>query len=449
MNAELRYLESLQGSGIRPGLERMRTFLRAAGNPERSAAAILIAGTNGKGSTAATLASILTSAGYRTGLYTSPHLVTIRERWRLDREDAPMPELRSSIRELQRLHAATKTAPTYFEALTILAFLLFRASEREVSVLEVGMGGRLDATNVVRPLASVITPIDFDHTEWLGSSLRAIAREKAGIIHRGSIAVVSEQKPEALETIARRATRAGAPLHRLPREVRLTRLHTERAGVSFTFETDEETFRLRSPLSGEHQVENVALAARTAQLLSRSLGRITPVSIVSGVETTRWRGRLERFELGEGRTVWVDGAHNPHAIRTIAPWVDRHVPRPRTLVFGVLREKNLDEMAAAIVPLFDEVIVTEPDSERAIDARAAAARIESLRGGRRVRAIGDPRRALRAAIEQSPHVVVCGSLYLAGEAIALLDRITPEPHATEPERPAPPRAAGSSRPRRA
>lgn len=446
MNAELRYLESLQGSGIRPGLERMRAFLRAAAHPERAAAAILVAGTNGKGSTAAALASIFHRAGYRTGLYTSPHLVSIRERWQIDGEEIPMAALRGAIRELRRLERSAGMAPTYFEALTILAFLLFRETGCEVSVLEVGMGGRLDATNVVRPAASVITPVDFDHREWLGSSLRAIAREKAGIIHRGSVAVVSDQAPEVLETLARRAGRAGAPLHLLHDEVRIESLRAGSGGISFTMEAGGVSLRLRSSLAGAHQARNLALAARTAQLLAPRFERLTPGAIAAGIASARWRGRLERFDLGKGRSVWVDGAHNPHAIRTIAPWIDRYVPRPRTLVFGVLREKSVDEMAAGIVPLFDEVIFTEPGSERALGAREGAARIASL--SVRVRAIASPRRALRAAMESSPSVLVCGSLYLAGESIAALDRII---RAREGERkegpPSTPGAPRSSAPR--
>ncbi len=175
---ELRWLDALQGSGIRPGLSRMRAMLRAADRPEKSVPAVLVAGTNGKGSTASTLASILTSAGCRTGLYTSPHLVRLEERWRIDGEPVTREHLREAVRQLRSVSDRAGIVPTYFEALTLLAFLLFRTLECDLSVLEVGMGGRLDATNVVRPLASIITMIDLDHCEFLGSTQAAIARER-------------------------------------------------------------------------------------------------------------------------------------------------------------------------------------------------------------------------------------------------------------------------------
>ncbi|HEY0593937.1 MAG TPA: folylpolyglutamate synthase/dihydrofolate synthase family protein [Thermoanaerobaculia bacterium] len=420
MTHELAYLDSLQGSGIRPGLGRMRMFLRAAGNPHRRFPSVLVAGTNGKGSTAATLASILTAAGYRTALYTSPHLVSIRERWIVDRQPVAAAPLRAAIRRLRAAHQQLGFAPTYFEALTLIAFLLFEDLGVDVAVLEVGMGGRLDATNVVRPLASLITPIGLDHTEWLGTTIARVAREKAGIIHRGAIALTSADDPAALRVIAARAAKVGARLHRLDREVTIERLRTGVDGISFAYRSRGATLRLRSPLAGEHQADNVALAARAAELLARRFPRIDARAIAAGVAATRWRGRLERFELA-GAQVWVDGGHNPHALRRVAAFVERHVPEPRALVFGVLREKDFEEMAAILVPLFDAVILTEPDSDRAVPARGAKAALAPMFPA--VRAIRSPRAAIRAAMEAAPAVLVCGSLYLAGEAIAFLDGV--------------------------
>ncbi len=418
MTDELAYLDSLQGSGIRPGLGRMRMFLRAAGNPHRRFRSILVAGTNGKGSTAATLASILTAAGYRTALYTSPHLVTIRERWIIDREPVAAAPLRAAIRRLRAIDEGVGISPTYFEALTLIAFLLFADLGVDLAVLEVGMGGRLDATNVVRPLAALVTPIGLDHTEWLGTTIAKIAREKAGVIHRGAIAVTSADDPAALRAIGGRAAAVGVTLHRLGREVAIERLRGGADGVSFTYRSRRGAMRLRSPLAGEHQASNVALAARAAELLTSQLPRIDRRAIERGVAATRWRGRLERFAIGRAE-VWVDGGHNPHALHRVAGFVAAHIPRPRALVFGVLREKDYEEMAAILFPLFDVVIFTEPASERAVSARSAkqtlAPRFPFLR------AIRSPRAAIRAAIEAAPAVLVCGSLYLAGEAIAYLD----------------------------
>lgn len=421
MNEELRYLDSLQGSGIRPGLGRMRRFLRAAGHPERAFPSVLVAGTNGKGSTAATLASILHRSGYRTGLYVSPHLVSIRERWILDGAMVPAGQLRETIRELRRLGRVCGVTPTYFEALTLLAFLLFRDSGREVAVLEVGMGGRLDATNVVDPLAALITPIGLDHTEWLGPTIGEIAREKAGIIHPGTIAVTALQDRAASSAIRKASRAARVALHEMAKEVVIGSPRAGAEGVSFTFSSEGGRARIRSPLSGAHQIGNVALAVRAAELLAPALPRISRSAIAAGAELTRWRGRLERFDLGDS-TVWVDGAHNAHALAQIAPWIRKHVPAPRTLVFGVLKEKDFEEMAGIVVPLFDAVIVTEPSSERAVPAREAALRLEA-RFGPTVRAVPNPRRAVRAAVAAGGPVVVTGSLYLAGDAIAVLDSI--------------------------
>src|SRR5947199_7154312 len=190
---ELQWLDSLQGSGIRPGLARMRALLRALGRPERAVPSVVVAGTNGKGSTSATLASIIVESGYRAALYTSPHLVELRERWMIAGTAIDDALLTHSIALLQRAAADSGITPTYFEALTLIAFIAFREARCDAAVLEVGMGGRLDATNVVRPLAALITPIGLDHTEFLGNTLREVASEKAGVIHRGTIVLTTNR----------------------------------------------------------------------------------------------------------------------------------------------------------------------------------------------------------------------------------------------------------------
>lgn len=441
MNAELRYLESLMASGIRPGLGRMRAFLSAVGRPERSVPAVLVAGTNGKGSTAATLSSICRAAGYRTGLYTSPHLVSIRERWQLDGEPVGMRELRDAIARLRDAESKFEITPTYFEALTLVTFILFEREKREIAILEVGMGGRLDATNVVRPIASVITSIGLDHTEWLGTTIRAIAREKAGIIHRGAVAVTSVRDETALAVIEKRADRLDVPFHPLHRECRISRISADENGLAFTLETPDGRLRIESSLAGRHQVENVALAARAAELIRPRFRRLERKTIIRGIAATRWRGRLERFAIGDS-SVWVDGAHNPQAAECVAAFVEQTLPRPRTLVFGILRDKHYDAMADRLFPLFDRIILTEPDSERALDARAALAHF-SARFDARMVAVPRPRNALVKALGRKGTVLVCGSLYLAGEAIATLDRL-----AGRDEKRLSPRAArASSRPR--
>jgi dihydrofolate synthase/folylpolyglutamate synthase len=396
MFSPLNWLDSLQGSGIRPGLGRIRALLRSLGRPERAYRSVVIAGTNGKGSTSAMLASILSASGFRTGFYTSPHLVDLRERWQIGGAMIDPALLDGCIERLQ--HAADRIAitPTYFEALTIIAFIAFAAAECEIAVLEVGMGGRLDATNVVRPIAAVITPVDIDHTEFLGTTIRKIAAEKAGIIHRGAIVLTSNHDPVVLDVLRRRA---------------------ERFGNRFVVVSEEHD----TPLAGAFQRRNAGLAVRTARELMPLLPRITEESIERGARETRWRGRLEQLDV-EGKEIWIDGCHNAHAARTIAPFLNAHVPRPRLLVVGIMADKNVEDVARTLFPLFDTIVATEPYPPRS----APASRLVALANAMEIPSFADPdpRNAfLRAMASDARGVVVTGSLYLAGAAIEWFDRV--------------------------
>jgi len=390
--APLLWLDSLQGSGIRPGLGRMRALLRALGRPERACPAIIVAGTNGKGSTSATLASILVASGYRTGLYTSPHLVDIRERWMIN---GAMIEEEALALAIERLRAASERVaitPTYFEALTLLAFIAFDDARCELMVLEVGMGGRLDATNVVRPLVALITPIGIDHTEFLGNTIRKIAAEKAGVIHRGTIVLTTNDDPRVLEVLRRRAAQFDNPFHII-------------------------TKRHSTLLAGAFQERNAALAVAAAEELRPQLTRITTKSIERGVASTQWRGRLERIER-DGRQIWIDGGHNTHAIAAILPFIAEHVPTPRLLVFGIMSDKDIDSVTGMLFPLFDRIIATEPYAPRS----ESAERLAQLAGANGI-AEPDPARAIERALAASERsIVIAGSLYLAGAAIEYFDQ---------------------------
>ena len=389
MSANRVWLESLQGSGIRPGLGRMRAILRALRHPERAYRSIIVAGTNGKGSTSATLASILTAAGHRTGLYTSPHLVDMRERWMINGRTIDKVQLDGSIDLLRRTSQKIRILPTYFEALTLIAFIVFRDVGCELAVLEVGMGGRLDATNVVRPIAALITPIGFDHTEFLGTTLRKIAAEKAGIIHRGATVLTTNDAPPVVGVLRRRA---------------------EKFGNRFIVVREEHA----TPLRGDFQRRNVALAVRTA----RELG-VDEESIARGVAQTQWRGRLERIDFG-GKTIWVDGFHNAHAAAAVAPFIEENLPPPRLLVFGMMRDKAIDAVARTLFPLFECVIATEPYPPRSADADdlAAVARAMNVES----KTERQPSRALALAMRSPQHsVFIGGSLYLAGAAVEYFD----------------------------
>jgi len=381
----LAYLDSLQNSGIRPGLSRIRAMLRALGHPERAYESIIVAGTNGKGSTSAMIASILRQAGRRVGFYTSPHLVDIRERWEIDGTMIDPALLDASIEELRGAAERIGITPTYFEALTIIAFIAFARAKCDIAVLEVGMGGRLDATNVVKPIAAVITPIGFDHTEYLGNTIRKIAFEKAGVIHRGAIALTSNDDPVILDVLRRRAAKFGSEL--------------------IVVDGEHET-----PLGGAFQRRNAALAVATA----RAVG-INDATIERGVKNTRWRGRLEHLRV-RGKDVWIDGAHNAHAARAIAPFI-ASMPRPRTLVFGIMRDKDVADVIATLFPLFDEIIATEPYPPRSVSAAELATQTNVV-------AEADPEAALERTLRSAaPAIFVGGSLYLAGAAIAFFDKI--------------------------
>jgi dihydrofolate synthase/folylpolyglutamate synthase len=383
----LDWLDSLQGSGIRPGLARMRALLRAVGNPQHAVPAIIVAGTNGKGSTSAMLASILTASGKRTAHYTSPHLVELRERWTIDGRNIDATLLDDCIVTMQDAATRTGITPTYFEALTLIAFIAFARAQCEIAVLEVGMGGRLDATNVVRPIAAVITPVGMDHMEYLGDTLRAIAREKAGVIHRGAIVLTTNDDPIVLDVIRKRAAQFDGRL------------------IHVTEEHD-------SPLAGAFQRRNAALAMRTA----RELG-IEEEAIARGVAGTRWRGRLEHIEHA-GKQIWIDGGHNAHAVAQTAPFFDAHVSRPRLLVFGIMSDKDVQPVTARLFPLFDRIIATEPYPPRSVKADSFA---DSCAGAL---AIPNPDDAFRAALDAPErNIVITGSLYLAGAAIAFFDKI--------------------------
>ncbi len=373
----------------------MRALLRALGRPERAYRSIIVAGTNGKGSTSATLASILVEAGYRAGLYTSPHLVDLRERWMIGGATIDDALLTHSIALLQRAAVDSGITPTYFEALTLIAFIAFREAESDVAVLEVGMGGRLDATNVVRPIAALITPIGFDHVEYLGTTIRQIAAEKGGIIHRGAITLTTNREPLIVDVLRRRA---------------------EKFDNRFSVVEEEHD----TPLTGDFQRRNAALAVRAAEELRGVLPKITPASIERGVQATRWRGRLERMSIS-GKDVWIDGCHNAHAIAAVAPFIAAHIAPPRTLVFGIMGDKDVADVARTLFPHFVQVITTEPYPPRSAHAEELA----RLARGMGIEAIveAEPRRAFARALQSGGHsIFVGGSLYLAGAAIDYFDR---------------------------
>jgi len=408
-------------------LEEMRALVDALGHPERRFRSVLIAGTNGKGSTAATLSAILAAAGYKTGLYTSPHLSRVNERIRIAGQpisDADFARLYFRVDDIAgQLIAAGKLPahPSFFESLTALAFLALSEAQVDLAVLEVGMGGRLDATNVVEPLVSVITDISLDHMEWLGDTITLIAREKAGILRRNGVLVTLPQHPEANQAIGEVAAelnvRGVSAANYVPPPQRMA------AGESllrnrYLLAVLGEEIEVDSPLAGVHQQRNVALAIATAVELRNHHGfQISPGAFAEGIRRAEWPGRLERIAIPGCAPVLLDVAHNPAGAWALRASVSAlEGASPRVLVFGCMKDKAIDEMAQILFPLFDRVIVAplaSPRSATVDDLLEAAAKT-----GIPATAAADGEDALRLACSADPGpglVVVAGSVYLVGE----------------------------------
>lgn len=420
-------------------LEDMRILLQELGDPHPRFRSVLIAGTNGKGSTAATLASILAAGGYKVGLYTSPHLSRVNERIRVLGTREQEPGTASSPNEIgndafaaryfEVDEAATRLVregrlpdhASFFETVTALAFLHFAAEAVDIAVLEAGMGGRLDATNVVEPLVSVITDISLDHTEWLGPTIEAITREKAGILRENGVMVTLPQLREANETLGEIAVGLGVRGINAAEYIPTLDTRTEHGRNRYSLQVFGEMVEIDSPLAGQHQQRNIALAIAAAVDLCNSYGyKLSAADIAQGVRTTAWPGRLELFPgLGQRADVLLDVAHNPAGawvLRSgVSAMVDDEAPRPLTLVFGCLRDKPVAEMAQILFPLFDRVMVTEIDSPRTAsldDLMAAASPTGTV-----VETANGAMAALERAYSVTPAnglIVVAGSVYLVG-----------------------------------
>lgn len=436
-------------------LAHMRVLLEGLGHPERAFPSALIAGTNGKGSTAATLASILRASGLKTGLYTSPHLMRINERIRIsgaeisDDDFARLHGEVDRVAERRVVEAALPWHPSFFEMMTAIAFCYFAQRKVDLAVLEVGMGGRLDATNVVEPLVSVIADISLDHQKFLGNTVGEIAREKAGIIRPGGVVVTLPQQPEAndvigntildLDAIAVSAVQYVPPVSPacapyLVSEERQNPLTTEFAGTAaedaeralyrYPLQVMGKEILVESPLVGRHQLRNVALAIAAAEELSKQgLAGITPESIEQGIRETHWPGR---FQVIPARNGWpeivFDVAHNPAgawALRSALS--ERYEERPLIFVFGAMGDKAISEMTEILFPLAQRVIATRPENPRAASSEEVVQ--AASRTGADIEEAAEVKAALQMARDAAGAggvVVVTGSIYLVGEAMQLL-----------------------------
>jgi dihydrofolate synthase/folylpolyglutamate synthase len=427
------FLFGLRRFGWRPGLDTIRHLLDLLGEPQDAVPSLHVAGTNGKGSTAAMLSAILRAAGYRTALYTSPHLLSFTERIRVDGGPIPeeeVTELTGHLRAVCEGHFAQSTGPaapppglpypTFFEMTTAMAFLHFARRGVEAAVIEVGLGGRLDATNVLTPRVSVVTNISLEHQEYLGGTVAEIAAEKAGIIKAG-VPVVTGTRDRALEVIGRIAAEQQAPLVSVRKQYAWQIRESALDGQCFDLEGPARRYKsLRIPLAGRHQVENAATAVATCEVLERQGFRLDEAAIRQGLAATVWPGRLQWLP-GRPR-ILLDGAHNPAGAQALAAFLAEHraALNRLILVFGVLKDKDWEAMLHLLGALADQTILTRPPSERGADPREL---ITADRHCAKVEIAPDPLQGLalaRLAARPDDTILVAGSLYTVAAALRAL-----------------------------
>jgi dihydrofolate synthase/folylpolyglutamate synthase len=420
---DLAYLFRLEQFGIKFGLDSIETLLSRLGHPERTFRSVHIAGTNGKGSVTAMVDAALGRAGYRSGRYTSPHLIDLSERFVVAGKPVEAAAMRSAAADVRaaieslRAEGILEAPPTFFEATTALAFELFRRAGVDVAAVEVGLGGRLDSTNVIHPAASAITSIDFDHQQYLGSTLAAIAAEKAGIIKPGVPVVVGDVAPEAWAVIEGVAGERGAEVIRARDGVHATPLPSEAAGDNvFSLRTPVRDYgAIRLALRGAHQTANAILAVRLLETLGTRGVPAPPAAMVAGLEQVSWPGRLERRVLPGGRELILDAAHNPAGAAALASYVAGAGGAPPVLVFAAMRDKDARGMLHVLLPAVGGAIMTRAASSRSADPEALAALARALAPQLFVAVVPSPVEALAAAWNVSPRVVVAGSIFLLGD----------------------------------
>jgi dihydrofolate synthase/folylpolyglutamate synthase len=412
-------LFALETFGIKLGLDNISLLCEALGHPERSFRSLHVAGTNGKGSVTAMTHAALHAAGIRAGRYTSPHLRDLAERFVIQDRPVETALLESTVADVllcaDRLRAsgALTVHPTFFEATTAAAFEVFRRSAVEIGVIEVGLGGRFDATNVIAPVAGAITTIDFDHQQHLGDTLAAIAFEKAGIIKPGMTLVMGNLRPEAAAVIQRCASERGAALVEAARDT-----HAESEMVA-----GRARLTLRTPagsygpvtlgLRGQHQIGNAIVAVRLLEVAAASGIAVSSAAIEQGLANAEWPARLELLTIERGRRVLLDAAHNPEGARALATYLTQWHPERPPLVIGVMRDKNVADIAHTLLPVVSTVIATAAPTPRAIPAGDLARHLRAA-GAQDVRAESDPMRAIDAAFEVADTICVAGSIFLAG-----------------------------------
>ena len=409
---------ALRRFGIILGLDTIKNILSALGNPQNDFNCIHIAGTNGKGSVASALSAILHESGYRVGLYTSPHLVHFNERICINNRQIANKDVVKSYRAVKRVHHGDRS-PTFFEFATAMALYTFSNQRVDWAVIETGMGGRYDATNIIKPAISIITNVSMEHRDYLGSSLAEIAREKAGIIKQGKPVVTAVKQKQARSVVRAVAQKKSAPLFILGKDFRVRRHQSGH----FSYYGFENTWHhLKTPLLGRYQVQNAALALAASEVLLEDKVAITRESIKQGLANTRWPGRLEI--VSDHPLVILDGAHNLIAARNLARFLADNLTKRRiTLVIGILDDKPYESMLKSLLPQCCRAIITRAKTGRALDPQRLYKKAQKIISD--VSIVPDVAGAAKIAIDNSgPDDVICiaGSLYVVGEAKEAIEK---------------------------
>lgn len=422
----LNYLYGLKRFGIRLGLENISSLLSELGEPQKYINAIHVGGTNGKGSTAAFIYSILNAKGYKVGLFTLPHLFSIQERIQIN--NTPISKEFIGLFKKVRNVIPLNMEVTYFEFLTAMAFKYFFDQEVDWAVIEVGMGGRFDATNLIHPKVSIITNIDYEHTDYLGKDLRKIAIEKGGIIKKEGILVTAIREPENLSLMKEICHSLNAEIHPIDRDFEVETDTQEIMRTRFSFKDKERFFEnIEIPLAGEYQVDNAACAIKASVILNDLGWEIGEEDIKRGLKNVCWRGR---FDVIKRKPVVIcDGAHNPSGIKSFVESFVRLFTYNRLFViFGVMNDKDFSKMGEFIIPHADSLILVEPNVERALDPEIMLNDFKRYK--REILVIKDVRAAIDHALSRAGEkdiICIVGSLYLVSEALQILESVSVNP----------------------
>ena len=422
----LDYLFSLERFGIKFGLENIRTIVRTLGQPDRAFHSVHIAGTNGKGSVTAMVDAALRAAGHRSARFTSPHLIDLAERFVIDGHPVAESALELVVGDVRDCIAgliaagAIPAQPTFFEVTTAAALELFRRAGVEVGVIEVGLGGRLDSTNVITPRVTAITSIAFDHEQYLGHTLAAIAAEKAGIIKPSVPMVVGQVADEARVVIEEIARERAAPIVSAWSDTTADRVEPTPGQPT--------RIRLRTPLRdygevtlslrGHHQIGNAVVAVRILEQLDGIGIDVPPSAIAAGLAQVSWPGRLEHRRLPDGREMILDAAHNPAGAATLAAYLTETFAEKPPLVFAAMVDKDVRRMFAALLPAVSTLVVTRASTARSADPETLAREAAAVAPDLPVRVESNRAAALAAAWADSPRIVVAGSIFLLGDVIS-------------------------------